>query len=370
MVRVRLTARPVKQAELYTTGGYRIIVDGREVREEQGRMPKTLCQRKNGNWLLGSQTLPGSKLSLITHAGYVGYGKLLYRGRLDLLADNDGQFYVQNKVDMESYLASVVAKELYADFHPQTYHAQAIAARTFALYELATRGRSKSFDVYDSQSSQVYGGMLAETDKSWQAVRETHAWVLACGAPGQEKIFLTQFSACNGGWVNGADVIRNVPQLIPPLQGGQRDGTGVACPYYSWQPVKVGKSDLFAALAANYDRIKKLGDLKELRLKNETSYGRSVWLEVINSKGQAVPIRAEDVRLCLLRSDIQAAKKLYSMNCKIRDLGDAVEFYDGTGFGHGVGMSQWGAEERARKGQTAEEILQFYYPGSTIFKAY
>ena len=64
------------------------------------------------------------------------------------------------------------------------------------------------------------------------------------------------------------------------------------------------------------------------------------------------------------------AKKLYSMNCRIRDVGDAIEFYDGKGFGHGVGMSQWGAEEKAQRGLRAEEILQFYYPGAVIFRAY
>lgn len=369
-VRVRLSARPVDSAEVSTTSGYRILVDGREVRQEQGRMPRTLCKRSQGHWTLGMLSVAGRKLSIISHSGYVGYGKRLYRGRLDLLAGRGDKFYVHNSVDMESYLASVVAKELYADFHIETYRAQAIAARTYAMCEMAMRGQNRSFDVYDSQRSQVYGGMLAETDKSWQAVRDTHAWVLAFGPAGQERIFLTQFSACNGGWVNGADIIRNVKRVIPPLRGGQKDGLGTACPRYIWQPVKIGKGDLFRAMADNYKRIAALGDLKELRVKSETSYGRPVWLSVVNGKGQAVPIRAEDVRLCLLRSNIPAAKKLYSINCKLRDLGDSIEFYDGRGFGHGVGMSQWGAEEMARNGRGGEEILEFYYPGATIFRAY
>lgn len=380
IVRVRLSAKPVAQAEVFTTGRYRILLDAVQVLPSTGRMRKTTITRRLGRWLVGpgggkAGNLVGKKLSIIPIGGYVGYGKKLYRGKLNLISAsgddvNEGRFYVQNDLDMESYLASVVAKELYANFHPQAYRAQAIAARTFALFELATRGQRRDFDVYDSQKSQVYGGMLAETDKSWQAVRDTHGQVLTFGRAGREKIFLTQFSACNGGWVNGAAVLRNIKQPIPPQAGGQEDNWGRACPRYKWSPVKIAKQDIFRVLAENYKRIATLGDMKELRVKTKTSYGRYIWLEVVNSKGQAVPIRAEDVRLSLLRSNIPAAKKLYSMNCTIRDMGQTIEFYDGKGFGHGVGMSQWGAEAMAQGGRTAEQILDFYYPGSKISLAY
>ena len=84
---------------------------------------------------------------------------------------------------MESYLASVVAKELYPNFHPEAYRAQTVAARTYALYEIATRGQRSSFDVWDSQRSQVYEGMLAETNRSWSAVRLAQLTRLASGAP-------------------------------------------------------------------------------------------------------------------------------------------------------------------------------------------
>jgi|GEM_PF-5159151 len=383
-VRVRLTSRPVKSAEVYTTGRYRILLDAVQVRQSPGPMKKTLCTRRPGQWILKlrdegktdkkqpglAKKLLGKKLTIIPIDSYVGYGKKIYRGKLNLISAGEKGFHVQNDLDMESYLASVVAKELYANFHPQAYRAQAIAARTYALFELATRGQRRNFDVYDSQKSQVYGGMLAETDKSWKSVRDTHGQVLTYNQTGQDKIFLTQFSACNGGWVNGAEVLRNVKQPIPPQAGGQEDNWGKACPRYTWKPVKIDKQDLFRALAKNYKRIAALGDLKELRVKSKTSYGRPIWLTVVNSKGQAVPVRAEDVRLCLLRSDIPAAKKLYSMNCAIRDLGQAIEFYDGKGFGHGVGMSQWGAEAMARGGLSAEQILNFYYPGSKISLAY
>ena len=63
-------------------------------------------------------------------------------------------------------------------------------------------------------------------------------------------------------------------------------------------------------------------------------------------------------------------KTLYSMNCRLRDLGKQIEFSDGRGYGHGVGMCQWGAEGKAKRGWTSEEILGFYYPGANITPHY
>lgn len=370
-IRVRLTTQPQTSAEISTTGSYRILVDGRELDKSARRLAKTVLRRRDGRWRLGAINATGRRMVIIpTAAGFVRVGKRMYRGKLVLLADGPKKFFVHNHVNMESYIASVLAGELYPGFHPETYRAQAVAARTYALYEMATRGQRGSFDVWNSQRSQVYRGMLSETDKSWAAVRATHAWVLACGPAGAERIFLTQFSACNGGYVNGAEVLRDVKNLVEPLRGGQQDGDGKQCPHYTWKPVVISKVDLYRALADNYEKIRRLGDVEKLRLKSQTAYGRPIWVEVVNKSGRAVPVRADDIRLCLLRSGSPAAKKLYSMNCKFRDLGDAVEFYDGRGFGHGVGLSQWGAEEKAKRGKTAEEILEFYYPGSKIFRAY
>ncbi len=373
VVRVRLTSSPVETIDVGCTSGYRILVDGRDVGRSSQAMQTSLCRRAEGKWTLGLLTTAGRQMVIEPNpGGFVRAGDKMYRGRLVLQASDASHFYAHNHVDMESYIASVIAKELYPNFHPEAYRAQAIAARTYALYEMATRGTRGDFDVWDSQRSQVYGGMNAETDRSWKATRDTHACVLAYGSPGGERVFLTQFSACNGGYVNGAHVIRNLPtgQRIPPLLGGQKDGDGRACPRYTWPPVRVTKMELYNALSYQYDAVRSLGGVSTVRVKEQTEYGRPIWIEVSGPNGRSATVRAEDVRLCLLRNGPPQSKQLYSMNCQVRDDGDFVEFYDGKGFGHGVGLSQWGAEEKARRGVRAEEILQFYYPGAVIFRAY
>ena len=109
---------------------------------------------------------------------------------------------------------------------------------------------------------------------------------------------------------------------------------------------------------------------ERIRVVSSTDYGRAVWVDVADHGGRSIRIRAEDIRLALIRTKTPAARGLYSMNCRIRDLGDKFEFYDGRGFGHGVGLCQWGAQGKAAAGWSAERILGFYYPGARFYRAY
>ena len=93
-------------------------------------------------------------------------------------------------------------------------------------------------------------------------------------------------------------------------------------------------------------------------------------MNVQDAAGKSIRLRAEDVRLALLRANIPAARKLYSMNCRIQVLGEQIEFSDGRGFGHGVGLCQWGAHGKAARGARGEEIIEFYYPGASTIRAY
>jgi stage II sporulation protein D len=263
----------------------------------------------------------------------------------------------------------VLSKELYRNWAPETYRALAVAARTFAMYHMITFGARNEYDLGDTQASQVYGGLSAETESSWEAVRYTHGTVLAYGEPGQERIFMAQYSACCGGRVNGAYVIRNAHR-IPPLSGGQACTDCSACRQYRWASVRVAKSDVYRALAARYSAVAALGSLSAIRVRTTTPHGRAVWVEAVGPDGRSARVRAEDVRLAMLYHGVPAARRLYSMNCRIVDRGRAIEFADGQGFGHGVGLCQWGAQGKAMKGWTAEQILQFYYPGATLYRVH
>ena len=398
-IRVLLTAAPVAEMAVATGGAYRVLAGGHVVAESSEPLPICRVSRRAGAWRLGSTPAPGDELRLesvpdggsnrgsnrgsnpgtggletsptvtgLETSGWVALDQTCYRGRMVLRSAGPDTFHAVNHVDIESYLAGVLPKELFPGWHLQTYCALAVAARTFALYQKVHFGPNHAYDVTGDQRSQVYGGLSAETDKSRQAVRTTRGVVLTCGETGRERIFLTQYSACCGGWVNPAAVLRDAPDL-PPLAGGQRCDDCRDAARYRWQPVTVGKAALFQALATANAAVRRLGGVQTVRVRSATDFGRPLWVEVVGPGGTAV-IRADEVRLALLRHGPPAAKKLYSMNCTIRDLGASLEFCDGRGFGHGVGLCQWGAEGKARRGWAGEQILDFYYPGAKRFRAY
>lgn len=369
-IRVRLSGAATTEVQLATTGGYWIRADGRVVAESRRPLGPVRVRRSGGRWLLGAQPTEGGELLIFPAPGHhVRLGKTAYRGYLRLLPGEGQRLVVINHVDLESYLAGVLPRELYATWHEETYRALAVAARTFAMYQMITFGRDHEYDLGDSQASQVYGGCSAETPKSRRAVDNTHGIVLAYGPAGTERIFLAQYSACCGGRVNGAYVIRSAHR-IPPLEGGQVCTDCRDCPRHRWAPVRVAKADVYRALRSRYRAAARLGGVRTIQVATTTPSGRAVWVDVIGPSGRKLRVRAEDVRLSLLSARVPAARRLYSMNCRIVDRGGAIEFRDGRGFGHGVGLCQWGAEGKARHGWTAEQILAFYYPEAKLYRVH
>ncbi len=355
---------------LGATGGYTILADGKVVASSMDSLAEGDLTRKGGTWSIHAARYPAREL-VVESVGrsYIRLGTKLYRGRMVMLPDGATGIIVVNHLDLESYLAGVLGKELYARWHDRTYQAQAIAARTYALYEMSTFGKGRSYDLRDDQSSQVYGGFSAETDKSWRAVQSTHGIVLAAGPKGAEKYFRAYYSSCCGGTVNNAHSLRGPPVAAGPLAGGQSCHDCSAARRYNWSAVTVPKAVIHSAVARTYKAAANLDGVKTIEVVS-TFHGWLVWLDVVGPRGRKVRIRGQDLRLCLLRHGHPSAKGLYSTNCQVRDAGNSIVFENGRGFGHGVGMCQWGAEGKAQKGYTAKEILLEYYPGAKLFTAY
>jgi len=367
VIRVLLTPQPVDQATI-SAADYQLIINGRTQLAARV-LPPTPITRRAGRWRIGS-TYFDTRQVVLRSAGVVRFDNAPYRGELHLLPAGDDGINVVNYVDVESYLAGVLPKELYGSWHDETFRAQAIAARSFVLYHWARAGDGSTYDVGAGTAYQVYGGREAETDRAWSAVRSTHGQVLAVRLDdGRYRRFLVQYSSTCGGHVNGAHVIRRASD-IPPHRGGQVCNDCSESNRFRWPPVRFAKADIYRALCARYDAANELGGIKTIRVAERTDYGRPVWLDVIGPNNKKITVRAEDLRLCILRSDIDNRGALNSMNCAIRDLGSEIEFANGRGWGHGVGMCQWGAQGKAARAWPAEKILGFYYPGAEIIERY
>jgi stage II sporulation protein D len=369
-IRVRITSLPVATASISTTGKYTLLADSKPFSGSPLPMLQTTVSRSAGQWDFNGLRTGGNVIDLDLPAGtFFRFGPVTYRGKLRLVACGDANFIAINHVNLEAYMMGVLPRELFDKWSPQTYRTFAIAGRSFAMYQMKTFGPGHDYDLGDDQSSQCYGGLSAETDKSRQAVRDTRGAVLAYG-PGNQT-FLPLYSSCCGGVVNGAFVMRADLPRIEPLMGGQICEDCQGSPKYRWPTVLIAKSQIYHDLCAVYPATNDLGGVREIQVTSVTDYGRAVWVDVIGTNpGKSTRVRAEDLRLCLVKGGSPAGKQLYSFNCQMRDMGSAIEFYNGKGYGHGVGICQWGAEGKAQKGWSAEQILNFYYPGSKQIKAY
>ncbi|UCG33223.1 MAG: SpoIID/LytB domain-containing protein [Phycisphaerales bacterium] len=311
----------------------------------------------------------GERIELLMPAGGDKEVMRRYPGFLRCLLKDDGTADIINVVDVEAYLRGVLRGEVPPNWHRETYRAQAIAARTYVLYEKGTVGRNRDWDVTSTARSQMYVGIDVETEKTKaaRAVDATRGIVLTWQYPEGDHIFCTYYSAVCGGTTQDASFVGNAGS-IPPLAGG------VECDYcwrapkgtYRWKPVTFPKKAVGRALARRYDDFASLGSVAEVEVTDRAPDHRARTIRVTGHKGKSAELPAEAFRLTI----DPTGWTVKSTHFRIRDDGKAVTFTHGRGWGHGAGLCQWGAEGMARNGATAEQILGHYYPGARLAKVY
>lgn len=287
-------------------------------------------------------------------------------GTLRIRSRGDGRLDVINEVDVETYVASVVAGEVWPTFNSEAMRAQAIAARTYVVYQMLHR-EQQAFDVSATQSSQVYRGVRSDDVgiRAADAARYTRGILCTHGEPGAEQVFCAYYSAACGGLSQPAAVFGPDGE-VPPLAGG------VGCDYckiapaevYRWGPVRLSKDETARRLGAKYSEVAAMDGIRRLDVLERTSAGRPTVLRVLGRDGRTFDLLAERFRHAIGPSEIR------STDFRMKDQGADVVFDQGRGFGHGLGLCQWGAEGQARLGRHAGDILRHYYPGAKLTKGY
>ncbi len=308
-----------------------------------------------------------------------------YRGQIRLVPVTGGdgaQFDVVNDVGLEDYLLSVVSAELISSFHPEAFAAQAVVARTYAMFEVRTAGITRHWDVWADTRSQVYGGIGVETPRAAAAVKTTRGVVVAYGPSGPgsagtdagaERIFKTYFAACCGGiGQSAADAFAEPP--LPPL--GEKNA-GSLCrgsPSYKWSALTVTKAELARRIRAWATRRSRpelqVDSVRSLEVNEKNRFGRPVKFDVVDARGGRAVITGEELRWAVNAGMNASDKDLWSSFMAPVDTGDAIRFSGGSGMGHGVGMCQWCAQGMALRGDKHEAIIAWSYPGSVLKKAY
>lgn len=329
----------------------------------------------------------------------------LYHGVFELTPKNEDTFFLVNTVDLESYLKGVVPNEMPVRFGLEALKAQAIAARN---YVLMPRARTyKEFDVDDSVASQVYFGANSETELSNRAVKETEGLV----ALYDWDLILALYCSTAGGYTENYENAFSEPRtkLFPanpkpylkgrpdvcsvcPLNREEEakfyymsypDSYDVKSPYYRWQK-QWDREELEQVLKKTlpgqsktgfinqmFNQGDELGELKALNVKSRGVSGKAIELEIVTDKNTYHVYKELVIRRVLQKEGISLPsanvvfENLYDTNGKLTK----VIAYGG-GFGHGVGMSQFGAGYMATSlNKKFDEILKRYYTGISITTA-
>ena len=295
-----------------------------------------------------------------------------YRGSLAVVGLDSG-YAVVNHVGIEDYLRGVVPVEMgsRAANELAALETQAVAARTFAYAKLAGSSQ-QPFDLRGSTADQAYGGYDAEYALSNNAVDATRNLVLLYGGRIANAVYS---STCGGTTARASEVwrmddvpyLRNVSDAIP---GTERHYCDIA-PRFRWSRV-LGSAELNAALAQYLGAYSSgpggdPGRARMVAVRSQTSSGRADAVNIETARGEYV-VRKNDVRYVLRSPGGELLNSTYfSVEPEVASDGLLSRVtLRGQGYGHGVGMCQWGAIGRARAGQSFRSILGTYYPGTTV----
>ena len=302
-----------------------------------------------------------------------------YRGDVTISQNDDGSFDIINSVEIELYLAGVIAAEMPDYWEPQALQAQTVAARTYCLYIKKRFGNKRNWDLKCTQASQKYVGVKAESKNIASAINKTKGQVLTVKRNddngkfqvGKTKrcIFPTYYSAvCAGRTENSQNVFGD---NYEPLRG-------VKCPYckktakpklLNWPEITYDIEQINQSLMARYKSLKKLGKIKSVSIKERTiinGISRACKIAIAGENEKCDWLRAEDFRLAI----DPTGTKIKSDAFEIIQKKNKVTFKNGKGYGHAVGMCQYGALEMARKNKSYKKILEFYYPNSKLVNLY
>jgi len=317
-------------------------------------------------------------MSLRNEAQRIGVDGVVWPGAIRLVPQGAG-FDLVHEVPMELYLSGVIAKELINGWGVETHRAQAIAARSYAICEMAVWRGQRHFDVSADERSQAWVGNTSH-QKSLDAVRSTAGEILVY----EGRVVPAYYSSCCGGArASAQDTISSeLRHDIAPLcaASGRK---GCACTGFSKHAKWEMKLDLSAvsrvlpawARLEGYPSLVRLGQVASVEVVARNEQGRPVRVRLVDAKGWKCELPAERLRWALSADPRNPAEKK-PLNERVKSA-----FFDptvrgrelllrGFGYGHGVGLCQYGAEAMAKSGSRAPAILATYYPRAHLARAY
>lgn len=341
-----LPPHSIRVAILKQAAGVVVDGDGLLARRGDGQalsLTSPVTIRPGGEGVLVDGT--GFRRLSFAAAGAVMVNGKPYRGLVEVSFGDRGLLVV-NELPLEDYLVGLINCEVSSAWPIEAVKAQAVIARTFALY----RREQRKNDAYHLESSvldQVYDGCLIEDSRARRAVDETAGQVLTYDG---EIIQALYHSCCGGRTEASANVWgKRFPYLM-----------GVSCEYCQGNPAALWEQRLSLKEVAERLRAagQRLSGVSDIRGGARTSRGRLAQVVIATDRGD-LTLTGDQFRKYMGYGVIK------STNFTVR-VADGQALFNGSGNGHGVGLCQWGAKQRALNGFSYAEILSYYYPGTAL----
>ncbi len=408
-VRVGLTygTSPITETILEADGGFEIAVDGYD---EKAHIDVGTLVFAVHDGMLDVSTLFDATVASVQSPEKIhiyplddnetlSFSGKPYRGCFEISAAADGSLHIVNVLEVEDYLRGVLPSEVYTSWHEEALKTAAVAARTYALRSMLSSSHTQSgFDLCATTHCQVYGGAAKENARTDTAVADTAGLVLKYNG----ALATTPYHSSNGGYTESAAAAWGSRAADYPYL------TSVFTPYEDYRNVPNGKwetvlarNELSTRIASAYAAkiIDGIADITYERAEN----GYIERMTVTDGAGNTYTFKTSDgvrsffgsslvksanfgIAYTYVPSDdevtpavtVISADGIYEMTAADGYdyvTADGVEttygfeeviVLDGSGYGHGVGLSQFGARCMADEGFTFEEILQTYFPGTVL----
>ncbi len=336
----------VSSLRLKIKGSYEIIDSTSKKVLNRGRNLNTTVTVYSDGILLGNARAKTNKLLIkLYYPDPVIINGRIFRGDIQLIRNNM-KLSAVNHIGLEDYVKGISVCETSHYWPIDSLKAEVIVFRTFALYKMQENAK-KDFDLTNDVYSQVYGGRAAERYRINKAVDETEGLVLNY----KGKIFLAFYHATCAGHTEDASLLWNID--LAPLKG-------VVCslckdsPHFKWHSVLSQDEIKEKLVGASY----KVNNIKDMQILGRDNSNRITKLNIVTDT-KDINIPAKDFR------EIIGPNIIKSTNFNINIVNHDIVF-EGFGWGHGVGLCQWGAYFMAKEGYTYKQILEHYYPGARI----
>ena len=269
-----------------------------------------------------------------------------YTGPLDIVRNGTG-IAVVSELGLEDYVVGVLRAEANEKWPAEALRAQAVVARTYAAYHRQLNA-GKPYHIVASTVHQQFAGRVLPTSPVWDAGRDTAGQVLLW----EGEVFPAFYHTESGGYTEDPRTVfaaKTMPALKPV-----RCEFSIGSPHYVWN-LDVRLADLAQVLKRNDVAV---GLIIAIDVSERTPSLRAATLTIHGTQTSA-RVRGNDLRRMLGYDTLKSTLFAVAVD------GDWARFA-GRGYGHGVGMCQWGAKGMAEQGYPARKILEFYYPGTTF----